>query len=78
MKIEILGPGCFKCKATEAVVRTAVKKLGIKADIRHMYDVSKIAEYGVMLTPAVVVDGKVVIEGKVPTESDIEKLLKKL
>jgi small redox-active disulfide protein 2 len=78
MKIEILGSGCSKCKATEEAVRNAVKKLRIKADVRHVYDVSKIAEYGVMLTPAVVVDGRIVIEGKVPTESDVEKLLKNL
>ncbi len=76
MKIEILGSGCSKCKATEEIVKKVVKKLGIKAEVGHVYDIDKMAEYGAMLTPAVAIDGKIRIEGKVPTENEIEKIIK--
>jgi len=76
MKVEILGPGCGRCFATEEVVRKVLKKLGIKAEIVHVNDMNKIIEYGVMMTPAVAIDGEVKIEGKVPTENDVEKIIK--
>ena len=76
MKIEILGPGCWKCLATEEIVKKVVKKLGIKAEVGHVYDINKIIEYGVMMTPAVAIDGEIKIEGKIPTEEEIEKIIK--
>ena len=76
MKIEVLGSGCPKCRATENIAKKVVKRLGIKADITHVYDIEKIMSYGVMMTPAVAVDGKIKIEGKVPTEDEIEKIIK--
>jgi small redox-active disulfide protein 2 len=76
MKIEILGSGCQKCIATEEIVRKAVKKLGIKAEVGHVYDVNKIIEYGVMLTPAVAINGKIKIQGKIPTIEEAEKMIK--
>jgi len=76
MKIEILGSGCPKCKATEEVVKKVVKKLRIKAEVGHVYDIDKMAEYGAMMTPAIAIDGKVVFEGKVPTENEVEKIIK--
>jgi small redox-active disulfide protein 2 len=78
MKIEILGSGCSKCKATEEIVKKVVKKLGIKAEVRHVYDMNKITEYGVMMTPAVAIDGKIKIEGKIPREDEVEKIIKSL
>jgi small redox-active disulfide protein 2 len=78
MKIEILGSGCSKCKATEEIVKKIVKKLGIKAEVDHVYDIDKITEYGAMLTPAVAVDGKIKVEGKIPTENEVEKIIKEL
>jgi small redox-active disulfide protein 2 len=78
MKIEILGSGCSKCKATEEIVKKVVKKLGVKAEVGHVYDIDKMAEYGAMLTPAISVDGKIILEGKVPTENDVEKIIKNL
>jgi small redox-active disulfide protein 2 len=77
MKIEILGTGCPKCKATEEIVKKVVKKLGIKAEVGHVYDMDKIMDYGVMMTPAVAIDGKIKIEGKVPAENEVEKIIKK-
>jgi small redox-active disulfide protein 2 len=78
MKIEILGSGCPKCKATEEIVKKVVKKLGIKAELRHVYDINKITEYGIMMTPAVAIDRKIKIEGKIPTEDEIEKIIKEV
>jgi len=77
MKIEILGTGCPKCKMTEEIVKKVVKRLGIKAEVGHVYDIDKMTEYGVMMTPAIAVDGKMMLEGKVPTEIEIEKIIKK-
>ena len=78
MKIEILGSGCQKCKATEEIVKKVVKKLGKKAEVSHLYDMNKIIEYGVMMTPAVAIDGKIRIEGKIPREDEIEKIIKEI
>lgn len=78
MKIEILGSGCPKCKATEEIVKRVVKKLGIKAEVGHVYDMNKIIEYGVMMTPAVAIDGKIVVEGKIPTEEETEGIIKRI
>jgi small redox-active disulfide protein 2 len=76
MKIEILGTGCPKCKATEKIVRKVVEELGIKVDIIKVEDLQEIVNRGVMMTPAVVVDGEVKIVGHVPSTDEIKKLLK--
>ena len=76
MKIEILGSGCPKCQKLEAIVKDAVAKHGIKAEISHVYDVDKIVEYGVMMTPALVIDGKVNFAGRLPSENELLSLLK--
>lgn len=77
MKIEILGSGCNKCKTLEETVRKAVKNLGIRAEIDHVSDIVKIVEYGVMMTPAIAIDGNIVIEGKVPTQKETETIIAK-
>lgn len=71
MQIEILGPGCAKCKQTERIVKQALQTQGTQADVVHVTDPSTFARYGVMFTPAVVVDGKVVISGKVPSIDEV-------
>jgi small redox-active disulfide protein 2 len=76
MKIEVLGSGCPKCMKLEEMTRKAVEKLGLKAEIGHVRDVDKILEYGVMMTPALVVDGVVKISGKLPSEKELESYLK--
>jgi len=76
MKIEILGTGCPKCKATEKIVRKVVEELGKKVDIVKVEDLQEIVDRGVMMTPAVVVDGEVKIIGHVPSPDEIKKLLK--
>ncbi|MFH1072840.1 MAG: thioredoxin family protein [Nanoarchaeota archaeon] len=75
MEILILGPGCTKCKKTEEYCRNVVAKLGIKSTVTHEQDIRKFADYGVMLTPAVVIDGKLTCQGKVPTEKEIEEMI---
>lgn len=75
MKIKILGTGCPKCKALEKATRDAVTELGISAEIEKEEDIMKIMQYGVMHTPALVIDGKVVASGRVPSEKELKGLL---
>lgn len=76
MKIEILGTGCAKCRATEKIVKKAVEELGIQAEVVKVEDLQDIINRGVMMTPAVVVDGEVKITGHQPTIEEIKKILK--
>jgi small redox-active disulfide protein 2 len=75
MEIKVLGPGCKKCAATYEAVREAVAEAGLKADIEKVEGMLQIASYGVMGTPAVVVDNEVKLVGKVPTKQDILDML---
>lgn len=77
MKIEILGSGCAKCKKTKEIVEQAVAELGINAEILKVEDINAILNYGVMITPAVVVDGDVKIAGKVPSVEKVREWLSK-
>ena len=77
MKIEILGVGCPKCKQLTANAETAVKELNIQAEISKVTDIDKITEYGVMMTPALAVNGTVVSAGKVLSKDDIKKIISK-
>ncbi len=73
MKIEILGTGCSKCNKTKEVVEKALKNSGVEAEIVKVEDVETILNYGVMITPAVVIDGDVKLVGKVPDEKEVKK-----
>jgi len=77
MRIEILGAGCSKCNKTKELVEKAVKETGVDAEIVKVEDFDKILGYGVMVTPALVVDGDVKVAGKVPNMDDIKKWIKK-
>ncbi|MCG8697363.1 MAG: thioredoxin family protein [Bacteroidales bacterium] len=77
MKIIVLGTGCSKCKNLEKVVREAVDKTGINASVTKEEDIMKIMEYGVMSTPALVIDDEVVVKGTVPSVKEISKLITK-
>jgi small redox-active disulfide protein 2 len=76
MKIQILGTGCPKCKATEKIVKQVVDELKADVEIVKVEDLQEIVNRGVMMTPAVVVDGDVKIVGHVPSADEIKKLLK--
>jgi len=75
MKIEILGVGCAKCHKLEEMVRDIASKEGVNADISKVEDFKQIINYGVMTTPALVIDGKVKAAGKIPSAEDIKKFI---
>jgi len=77
MEIKVLGPGCAKCQKTEEMVKEAVAESGVNADVKKVTDIMKIAAYGVMGTPAVVVDGEVKSVGKIPSKEDIKSWIGK-
>ncbi len=76
MKIKVLGSGCPKCKMLEKNVKKALEEKGMEADIEKVTDIEGIMGYGVMSTPALVIDGKVASSGRVLSSDDIQKLLK--
>ncbi len=76
MDIKILGSGCAKCIQLERTVRAAVEREGIDATVSKVEDIMDIMAYGVMMTPAMVVDNKVVVKGRVPSEDEIIAMLK--
>ncbi|MEM4166054.1 MAG: thioredoxin family protein [Candidatus Bilamarchaeaceae archaeon] len=75
MKIEILGSGCTRCKMLESNVVDAVKRSGKKAEIVKITKYEDIVSYGVMYTPALVIDGKIVSQGRIPSSDEILKML---
>jgi small redox-active disulfide protein 2 len=75
MKIEILGTGCPKCEALEKNVEKAVAELNLQAEITKVTDIVEIATRGVMMTPALSVDGAIKLVGKVATADEIKRLL---
>jgi len=76
--VKVLGSGCSKCNALEDAVRAALKELGTDTAIDHVTDFSQIAAYGVMTTPALVVDGKVVSYGKVLKKDEAKAVIQKV
>lgn len=78
MKIEILGTGCSKCKLTEKIVKKVVEELGTNAEVVKIEDLQEIVNRGVMMTPAVVIDGDVKIVGHVPSAEEIKKVIEKV
>ena len=75
MEIKILGTGCPKCKTLEKLTREVVAETGLEANISKVEDIMQIMNYGVVSTPALVIDEKVVIKGRVPSEKEIKELL---
>lgn len=77
MEIKILGTGCPKCKTLEKLTRDVVKQNSIDATVTKVEDIMEIMKYGVMTTPALVVNGKVEIKGRVPSADEIRHVLTK-
>jgi small redox-active disulfide protein 2 len=75
MKIQILGSGCAKCRQLTAVAEQAAQDLGIAYDLEKVTDMKRYTEFGVMFTPALVIDGVVKLSGKVPSLDEAKKLL---
>ena len=74
MKIQILGTGCPKCKALAESAETAAKEAGIEYEIEKVTEINEIMKFGVMMTPALVIDGNVKVVGKVPSPGEIKKM----
>ena len=75
MDIKVLGPGCKNCVTLDKIAHEVVAELGLTATFEKIEDYAAIASYGVMSTPALVVDGKVVLSGRVPTPRHLKELI---
>ncbi len=73
--IQVLGTGCKKCVALKENAETALRELGVEADVQKVEDINEIVAFGVMSTPALVVDGEVKVVGKVASSEEIKDLL---
>jgi small redox-active disulfide protein 2 len=73
--LQVLGTGCPKCKKLTENTEAAAKALGIEYHLEKVTDITKIMAFGVMMTPALAVDGQVKLVGKVPSQEEIQKLL---
>jgi small redox-active disulfide protein 2 len=75
VQILVIGPGCAKCKTLAQFTDQAVKELGVSAEINKVTDLKQIMALGVMMTPALAVNGTIKVAGKVPSVAEIKKLL---
>jgi small redox-active disulfide protein 2 len=74
-KLQILGTGCPKCKMLVELTETTAKELGIEYELQKVTNISEIMKFGVMMTPALAIDGRVKAVGKVPSPDEIKKML---
>jgi small redox-active disulfide protein 2 len=75
MKIEILGPGCDKCKKLTLLTEEVLKENNIEAELLKVSDIAVIMNYGVIVTPALVVNGEVKVAGRIPSKEEIKKFI---
>lgn len=75
MNILVIGPGCAKCKSLAQLTELAVNELGVSAEINKITDLKQIMALGVMMTPALAVNGTIKVVGKVPTISEVKAIL---
>ena len=76
-KLKILGTGCAKCQSLTKATIAAADELGIEYELEKITDIMKFADFGVMVTPALVIDGKVAVSGKVPSVAQLRDMLPK-
>jgi small redox-active disulfide protein 2 len=74
-KLQILGTGCLKCKKLYELTEQAAKSIGIEYEIEKVEDIQQIIAFGVMMTPALAVNGEVKVSGKVPTADEIKRMI---
>ncbi len=74
-KLQVLGTGCPKCKKLAEAAEAAARELGIEYELQKVTAVSEIMKFGVMITPALAIDGEVKVVGRVPSSEEIKKLL---
>lgn len=75
MEITVVGTGCTKCKKLEEIVREVVTEKGFEASINKMTDIKEIAQTGILMTPGLIIDGKVKVSGKLPSKAEVEKII---
>ena len=75
MAVQVLGPGCAKCKTTFQVIEKVIKENNLDVKLTKVDDIMEMMSYNIMTTPAVVVDDEVKMKGQVPSESDVKRLL---
>jgi small redox-active disulfide protein 2 len=78
ISIRILGPGCVSCNRLEEIVRSVLEQKGIAADIEHVKDLDEIWRYGVINTPALVINERVLCSGRLPTRFNVEQWLQEI
>ncbi len=74
-KLVVLGPGCPRCENLLRIAGQAAEELGIEYHLEKLTDITKFSEYGLMMTPGLVIDGELKVQGKVPTIDDIKSML---
>lgn len=75
MKIEVLGTGCAKCNKLEEAAKAAAEKLGVTYELHHIRDINEFMKRGVMVTPALAINGNVVVAGRVPSEAELATIM---
>ena len=76
MKIEVFGPGCARCEQTHTLVLNVLARLNVAADVDYITDIRSMATRGILITPAVAIDGKMLSAGHVPKEAVVEQWIK--
>ena len=77
MEIKVLGTGCAKCKSLEKLTNEVITESGIAATVEKVEDIYKIMQFGVMSTPALVIDKKVVLSGRLPSAAELKEIILK-
>ena len=77
MEIKVLGTGCAKCKSLEKLTNEVIAETGVSATIEKVEDILKIMQFGVMSTPALVIDKKVVLSGRLPSAAELKEIILK-
>lgn len=75
MRIQVLGPGCAKCKELTRRTEIAVQHLGLQVAVEKVSEIDEMMKFGILMTPALAIDGNVKVAGRVPTEAEIQKIL---
>jgi small redox-active disulfide protein 2 len=75
MLIQVLGTGCAKCKTLHEIVKKAVQEIGVEAQVEKVEDIQQIMAFEILMTPGLVIDGKVKTAGRVPSAEEIKKLI---
>ncbi|MDD2665934.1 MAG: thioredoxin family protein [Methanocellales archaeon] len=76
MEIKILGVGCPKCERMEKNVKKVIEDIGIRAEVEKVKDIENMMEYGIMMTPALVINNKTKCQGRIPSTEEIKSWLK--